>query len=248
MTLTNTELENLELKYLEKINSLLVGHQEKMIKNLESMNNILEYWEDKPHDDGYDSGAERVIYSILQTGSDLGDPNSCPVASDLFFENPEAFIHIDLKSAQPDNNLSDHWRVPVGKNQTSYAYNIKPQGSLKERPFNPSIPKYYNDKPSLTYFITILYSRVDKNFKVVNINVSCMPNGQLTDIYKYDTLSPGKNPHDDKARFTTNECYLFKTLNDPNKKRVKVNYINQSAIQNDFRQRFEKFLSSIKFS
>ena len=41
MTLTNIELENLELKYLEKINSLLVGHQEKMIKNLESMNNIL---------------------------------------------------------------------------------------------------------------------------------------------------------------------------------------------------------------
>ena len=81
MALTNIELETLELKYLEKINSLLVGHQEKMIKNLESMNKILEYWEDKPHDDGYDSGAERVIYSILQTGSDLGDPNSCPAAS-----------------------------------------------------------------------------------------------------------------------------------------------------------------------
>ena len=37
----------------------------------------------------FDVGAERIIYSILQRASDLGEPNSSPVGSDLMFENSE---------------------------------------------------------------------------------------------------------------------------------------------------------------
>jgi hypothetical protein len=247
------EIELLESKYLRKINAAIFANQDNIILNLESMNKILKFWINKPHDDGYDVGAERVIYAVLQRASDLGEPNSCPVSSDLFFENDEAFIHIDLKTAQPDNNLSDHWRIPIGKNQTSYEHDIKPKGGIA-RPFKPSLPKYYNEKPSLTYFITILYSRVSNIFKVVNLNVSCMPNGQLSKIYNFDPLGPGKNPDDDKARFTSNECYFFKTLNNNNQnntdkiKRILVNYINEKAVQKDFKQRFDKFLSSIEYS
>ena len=79
-----------------------------------------------------------------------------------------------------------------------------------------------------------------------------MPNGQLANIYKFDPLGPGKNPDDDKARFTSNECYLFKTLegnqnNNDKKKRIIVNYVNGEAVMKEFKQRFDKFLSSIEY-
>ena len=56
-----------------------------------------------------------------------------------------------------------------------------------------------------------LVGEIETLFDVYKSNENKNNIKQLTDIYKYDTLSPGKNPHDDKARFTTNECYLFKT-------------------------------------
>ena len=42
-------------------------------------------------------GAERIVYSLLN-GKGIGQPNSCPVGADLFFEVQDAFIHIDLKT------------------------------------------------------------------------------------------------------------------------------------------------------
>ena len=158
--MSNEEIEKLELKYLEKINSLMVVHQDNILRNLLSMNTIYDYWEGKSDDEGFDRGAERVLYSVLQRGSDLGEPNSAPVGSDLFFENSEAYIHIDLKTSQPDTNLRDHWETPVGKNQNSYKSSQMPvrdsRGTVIERrEYEPSLPKFYGDKPTLTYFITL---------------------------------------------------------------------------------------------
>ena len=54
------------------------------------MNKIKDYWS-KTHKrgDGFDSGFERIIYSVLQSNTtDLGKPNSCMVGADLFFESP----------------------------------------------------------------------------------------------------------------------------------------------------------------
>ena len=88
------EIEKLEKKYLGKINSTLDHHLDKIIDELNSMNKIFKYWNNIPYDKGMDSGAERVIYSKLHSGS-LGDPNSSPVASDLFFETiPMSFFAI----------------------------------------------------------------------------------------------------------------------------------------------------------
>ncbi|MCU9939554.1 hypothetical protein NW739_01940 [Mycoplasmopsis felis] len=47
-------------------------------------------------------GAERIIYSLLN-GKGIGQPNSSPVGSDLFFEVEDAYIHIDLKTLQEEN-------------------------------------------------------------------------------------------------------------------------------------------------
>ena len=122
--MTETEIEKLESTYLNTIKSLIVGNLNNILRNLDSMNNISEYWQNISTDEGFDTGAERIIYSVLQRGGDLGEPNSSPVGSDLMFESSDAFIHIDLKTCQPQNNLRDHWETPVGRNQNSYKYDM----------------------------------------------------------------------------------------------------------------------------
>jgi hypothetical protein len=94
--LTNNELEKLEAKYLSKIYASLYANLDNILKNLLSMNKLLYSWKNKikltkkkkknDKEDGFDVGAERVIYSVLQRASDLGEPNSSPVASDLFLK------------------------------------------------------------------------------------------------------------------------------------------------------------------
>ncbi|MGE7865933.1 hypothetical protein ACQKNO_06630 [Bacillus paramycoides] len=64
-------------------------------------------------------GTERIVYSMLN-GKGIGQPNSAPVGSDLFFEVEDAFIHIDLKTVQTDN-IGDYTKsIFVGTNQNSY--------------------------------------------------------------------------------------------------------------------------------
>ena len=236
------DIETLEQKYLNTIKSLIEGNLNNILKNLDSMNEISEYWKDISTDEGFDTGAERIIYSVLQRGGDLGEPNSSPVGSDLMFENSEAFVHIDLKTCQPTNNLRDHWETPVGKNQNSYKYNMKVNNTT--RAYDPHLPTHYNKKPTLTYFITILYSKNSNfEFKVANINVGCMPNGSLTNIYLTTPLGPGKNIG--QARFMMAKCYQFKKLNNSN--RVKIIYEDLSILDQSKAKTLEvKFLSLIR--
>ncbi len=217
---SNIDLEKLELKYLNKIQSVLNSNLDNILSNLLSMNKTQSYWKHLlKKNTKFDVGAERIVYSILQRASDLGEPNSTPFSSDLFFENKEAYIHIDLKTCQPLNNLSDHWRTPVGVNQNSYKgkMNVHKGKIVKVvRNYNPNLPKYYFDKPTLTYFITILYAKKNKKYVVANINLACMPNGQLFSVYGKDTLAAGKNI--EKTRFLMNKCFKFKKLaNSPNR-------------------------------
>ena len=240
--MTEIEIETLEQKYLNTIKSLIEGNLNNILKNLDSMNEISEYWKDISTDEGFDTGAERIIYSVLQRGGDLGEPNSSPVGSDLMFENSEAFVHIDLKTCQPTNNLRDHWETPVGKNQNSYKYDMKVNNTT--RAYNPHLPTHYSEKPTLTYFITILYSKNSNfEFKVANINVGRMPNGSLTNIYLTTPLGTGKNIG--QARFMMAKCYQFKKLNNNN--RVKIIYEDLSILEQSKAKKLEeKFLSLIR--
>ena len=230
MNLTNIQLEELEFKYLKKINSFLDSSLDNIIENLLSMNKTKVYWKHLlKKNTKFDVGAERIIYSILQRASDLGEPNSTPFSSDLFFENKEAFIHIDLKTCQPLNNLSDHWRTPVGVNQNSYRGKMKiyKGKKIELRQYKPNLPQYYFKKPTLTYFITILYAEMKSDYVVSNINLACMPNGQLFDVYGSDVIGAGKNK--DKTRFLMNQCFKFNKLpKTPN--RVVVVYKNLEVL------------------
>lgn len=120
------EIEELENKYLNKFYYFLKFVEDEMMLGFQTKEKIKADWFGK-----YDSkisnfavGAERIIYALFN-GKGIGQPNSCPVGADMFFEVEDAYIHIDLKTVQT-RNIGDITRsIFVGRNQNSYKFEIK---------------------------------------------------------------------------------------------------------------------------
>ena len=189
----------------------------------------IEYWKKDSHSD-FAVGAERIVYSLLN-GKGIGIPNAAPVGSDMFFETSDAYIHIYLKTVEAEGNIGDYaTSIFVGENQNSYKAQIDKQ-SNKSEAYNPSLPTYYNKykknaKICLTYFITILYEK--ENISILNINLICMPNVDLFEVYQNKPLRAGKNPG--KARFNFFEVNNFDTLGDGvENSRIKVIFMHNDV-------------------
>ncbi len=229
--MTNQQIEKLENKYLNKFYHFLKSFEDEMMDGFQTKEKIKDDWDGKygTNISDFAVGAERIIYALFN-GKGIGQPNSCPVGSDMFFEVKDAFIHIDLKTVQT-RNIGDITRsIFVGENQNSYkgVINVRSSQGVVQRDYNPALPSFYNkgkqnEKICLTYFITIVYE--DENLNILNINLICMPNGQLENHYGSRVLQAGKNPGKTRFRFT--EIPNFESLENP-KPRVKVIYFNES--------------------
>ncbi len=242
------KIETLEYKYLNKFYHLLKYAEDEILKGFETKEKIKSDWKDCWDDANkgdFSVGAERIIYSLIN-GKCTGQPNSCPVGSDLFFEVDDAFIHIDLKTvyasrtAKSKNgkltggNIGDfNTSIFVGRNQNSYSTTYIPKGVKKEeREYKGFLPVAYTlnnmiKKYCLTYFISVLYEYENEEFNTLCINISCMPNGTLNSIYRDMPIRAGKNS--DKARFNFYKCNKFTQLeNKPS--RIKIIYIDSATI------------------
>lgn len=234
--MTNREIEEIECKYLKKFYHFMKFTESEMMIGFATKEKIKNDWIGK-----YDSkisdfavGAERIIYSLFN-GKGIGQPNSCPVGADMFFELEDAFVHIDLKTVEADGNIGDYIKnIFVGTNQNSYKSEIKKANGTSFSPirmYEPALPTYYNkgtvsEKICLSYFITVLYAK--ENLKILNINISCMPNGELETHYKNRVLSAGKLT--DKARFNFTNVFSFELL-DNVPSRLKVVYFDTNMKQ-----------------
>lgn len=256
--MNNYELELLESKYLEKYYHFLMYCLDEILIGFETKNKIKDDWIDQWEKDLLDGaekgisdfavGAERIIYALLN-GKGIGQPNSSPVGSDLFFEVEDAFIHIDLKTVQI-RNLGDYTgKIFVGNNQNSYKtiVNVSGEDRIYEE---ASLPQFYTvkenefvyKKPCLTYFITILYNA--ETLDIININLLSMPNGQLESIYGNDIIQAGKvrfpatdprrNTHCKSIRYKWKNCRSFTLLE--NKERYKSIYFNQQIVNHLYQE------------
>lgn len=246
--LSLVEIEELENKYLINYWYFLKFAQDEILQGFRTKNDIKKDWVGK-YGNGKDGisnfavGSERIIYSLLN-GKITGQPNSCPVSSDLFFENSQAYVHIDLKSVTTNGGVAKHpetgkelkdnindfnTSIFIGENQNSYKCDIeihKGGKTIELRPYNPQLPPVYSKsngeyKICLTYFITILSNEV--TFDTELISIMCVPNGRLYEHYKNRPLKAGKNPG--KARFNFLEVNKFELLKDT-PSRVKIVYRN----------------------
>ena len=220
------QIEEIEKKYLNKYYHFLKFVEDEMLSGFKTKDSIKDDWWGLYSSgiSNFSTGAERIVYSLLN-GKGIGQPNSSPVGSDLFFEVKDAFIHIDLKtvgaSLTGKTNIGDYTRsIFVGTNQNSYLGDMIVSG--EKRRYIPQLPTYYNkgkknEKICLSYFITILYD-IDTLDTLVMCIVS-MPNGELEPVYKTDVLAAGKNL--DKTRFKFTNTPNFRLLNDDDY-RIKV--------------------------
>lgn len=231
-TLSDLELEELERKFFDFILLNLKQDIKSLIAGLNSRIKILNDWYDvflKTARKGYkssdlDRGAERIFYNFF--ASILKFPNSSPIGSDLMFEHPDSFIHIEIKTALI-NNISDYkGKINIGNNQTSYSIPHK---------FSPNLPTYYTvdknyQKPCLTYAIQIVHEHAKPNIKALLL--ICIPNGQLYNHYQDRIFRSGKSGTAKQRDFRFNywkEPY-FKLLSKENKKifRVELIYLDKT--------------------
>lgn len=250
--MNNYELEVIENKYLEKYYYFLMYCLDEILFGFETKNKIkddwIQQWE-KDLEEGSEKGisdfavgAERIIYALLN-GKGIGQPNSSPVGSDLFFEVEDAFIHIDLKTVQI-RNIGDYTgKIFVGNNQNSYntIVNVRGEDRIYEEASLPTFytikqKNYEQKKPCLTYFITILYD--SDTLDILNINLLSMPNGQLEEVYgnkiiqagkvRFPEKDPRRDSHCKSIRYKWENCREFKLLD--NKKRYKSIYFNPDVV------------------
>ncbi len=247
-------LEKLEEKYLNKYYHFLKYCLDEILIGFDTKNKIKDDWinewfknieeDSRKGISDFAVGAERIIYSLLN-GKGIGQPNSSPIGSDLFFEVHDAFIHIDLKTVQIKNIGDYTGLIPVGNNQNSYKTTVKVNNEYY--PYDEaSLPYYYKIqcedpsevtyKPCLTYFITILYE--SDNLGILNINLISMPNGKLENLYggeiiqagktKFPVGHPKRDSHCKTIRFKWSKCKEFIKLN--HSKRYKSIYYNKDLV------------------
>lgn len=245
MKLSNIDIEKIEYKYLMKYFHFLKFAEDEMMIGFKTKEEIKDDWYEHYASgiSDFSTGAERIVYALLN-GKGIGQPNSAPVGSDLFFEVEDAFIHIDLKTVQTDNIGDYKESIFVGENQNSYKGTIEKQGGHTES-YTPNLPFAYNEnsdneKICLSYFITILYEK--ETLDILVISIMCMPNGKLESHYKSRVLKAGKNPG--KARFNFSQVENFELLE--NKKRIQVVYFNNN-MKNEYKSTlkfYEKLYNS----
>jgi len=191
--LNDFELEVIERDYFKYILTFLRANLTPIINGLNSRIKILNDWYRKfvktagrsrkrPSD--LDAGAERIFHHFF--ASILHLPNSSPIGSDLMFEAPDAFIHIEVKTALIDNPADYKGKINIAINQTSYG---------AKGVFAPNLPQYYKpqgdiEKVCLTYIIQIIHEHAKPNIKALVL--ACVPNGQLYSVYGKSIFRAGK--------------------------------------------------------
>ncbi len=191
--LNDFEIETIERQYFNLILIHLKQDLNTLIDGLNSRIKILNNWYNnfiKTARKGYkasdlDTGAERIFHHFF--ASILRFPNSSPLGSDLMFELPDAFIHIEVKTALLNNPADYKGKINIGINQTSYVVN---------KVFMPNLPQYYQlspntMKPCLTYIIQIVHEHAKPNIKALKL--VCIPNGQLYPHYGQSIFKSSKS-------------------------------------------------------
>jgi hypothetical protein len=236
--LDDFELEKKEKQYFDLILLHLKQDLSALIDGLNSRIKILNNWYDnfiKTARRGYkasdlDTGAERIFHHFF--ASILRFPNSSPVGSDLMFELPDAFMHIEIKTALIDNPADYKGKINIAINQTSYGVN---------KIFSPNLPQYYRtspkiEKPCLTYIIQIVHEHAKPNIKTLKL--VCIPNGQLYPHYGKSIFKSGKGGYARAKDFRYNYSAgpYFKLLSERYKEkifRIEIIYLAKGIKQED---------------
>lgn len=191
---------DLEEKYMNIIEKIVTSNNFlKDLKNIESETQeyyeiLQEVWGKK---NKIKEASERLLrHHMYTTFKDAETFYPSPVSCDIALELDDVILNIDVKTIDKIGNRGELNSIQLEHNQTSFKNKfVEGAGSfsgLRVKANLQSIDPRSN-KPVLTYLVKIGYSD-DGNgiFKLINetsypsIVVTCLPNGQLSDLFEND--------------------------------------------------------------
>jgi hypothetical protein len=118
-----------------------------------------------------------------------------PLSPDMAIELEDVILCIDAKTIDMCGNPGDDDTIHFQRNQITFdnklMYGQKIDGyDWPGYSFPSQLENYHNNKPCLTFFITVCYEDDGKNFKLSHVCFCCVPHSQIaTEEFDNDLLS-----------------------------------------------------------
>ena len=189
MSISIKNINDLEKKYMEKITDVVTSRR--FIKSLQQIERYIQanYESIRKYsaeENKVKVGVERIIRFYFYTEFDVKNVYPSPLSADLAIELEDVILNIDAKTINMITNDGDDNSIHFQKNQITFENNPFFKQKIKGyqfsgAPFPPRMNSYYNNKPILTYFITINYE--DKpntsTFRLVHMSTCSVPHKDI---------------------------------------------------------------------
>lgn len=126
--------------------------------------------------------AERLVRFHLWKGYGLVDLYNTPLSSDVAFHYNDCVMNIDCKTIDLSGNNGDKKYIQCEQNQANfeninlYSCPIPETGLVYEgAKFYPTLEKFSDNKPVLSFFIFINYFDDGTEFKIEELEICCLP-------------------------------------------------------------------------
>ena len=141
-------------------------------------------------------GAERLIRYYFYSKLKVVDIYPSPISADIALELKDVILNIDAKTINMRTNAGDDNAIHFQKNQITFDnkpfYKQTVQGyNFAGATFPSRMVAYHNNKPVLTFFITINYEDTPskKAYRLTHMSVCAVPHGEIVERdYNNDIL------------------------------------------------------------
>lgn len=152
--------------------------------------------------------AERIVthymYKHDHLKNDIVGIYSSPISSDIGLKMNDAILCIDIKTNDIIGNIGDYNKIIAERNQMSFI-----NTSYVNVTTNENLHTYDEDLPVLTYIVKLGYVDDGNSFSLKTddpsyppIQVACVPNGELGNLFGHNIVDGFKTYHYDEAEST----------------------------------------------
>lgn len=129
--------------------------------------------------------AERLVRFHIWKGYALVDLYNTPLSSDVAFIYNDCVMNIDCKTIDLSGNSGDKIYIQCEQNQANFE-NINlylspipnTDFTYEGVSFYPTLEKFHQNKPVLSYFIFINYFDNGNSFKIKELEICCLPHNE----------------------------------------------------------------------
>lgn len=221
------KINELEKKYFMKLKEVFTS--EIFLKDIRELENKVIQNYDKLKlmwlkSNKIDIALERIVKYYIFRNKIVKGAYTSPISSDVAFYTDDCIICLDTKSVNYISNRPDIGCINTSRNQINFKNNF-----CRNIPYIPQLPYKENDKPILTYFLQLEYEEDLKtnSFKLINFNLSCVPNYILSGLYNNDIIQNYKT-----YEYISNELALeLEKIGYPDlhpEKEIKDNWLEKS--------------------